>query len=80
MQDIGEFRCYCGIEYTDSLNRFTGPKVNIEHMMLGREGNLIDGRVQPKEGDGRNSSEGSSGGDDGVKVKSEVDQKNSETV
>lgn len=49
-------------------------------MMLGREGNLIDGRVQPKEGDGRNSSEGSSGGDEGVQLKSEADQKHADNV
>jgi hypothetical protein len=59
-----------------TLSRFTGPKVNIEHMMLGRDGNLIDGRVQPKDGDGRGSSEGSSGGEDALKLKAEEDGKN----
>jgi hypothetical protein len=54
--------------------------VNIEHMMLGREGNLIDGRVQPKEGDGRVSSEGSSGGDDNPKSKAEQDGKSAALV
>jgi amino acid transporter len=44
---------------------FTGPKVNIEHMMLGREGNLIDGTVQPKDAaDGRSSDEDASSGTD----------------
>lgn len=47
-------------------------------MMLGREGNLIDGRVQPKEGDGRGSSEGSSGGEDGLKSK--IDGKDANMV
>ena len=61
------------------LDRFTGPKVNIEHMMLGREGNLIDGRVQPKEGDGRKSSEVSSG-EDAVNLKTEADRKNADVV
>ena len=51
------------------ISRFTGPKVNIEHMMLGREGNLIDGTVQKVETNGRASSEGSSGGEDGLKAK-----------
>lgn len=34
---------------------FTGPKVNIEHQMLGREGNVIDAK----------ETEGESGGDSG---------------
>lgn len=25
---------------------FKGPKVNVEHAMLGREGNLVDGKVK----------------------------------
>lgn len=25
---------------------FKGPKVNIEHMMLGREGNLVEGKAK----------------------------------
>ena len=61
--------------------RFTGPKVNIEHMMLGREGNLIDGTVQPIKDNG--SSGGSTGGDEAVKVASntnEVDRKNGDIV
>ena len=47
--------------------------------MLGREGNLIDGHVQPKEGDGKDSSEVSSG-EDGVKLKSDADRKNADIV
>lgn len=31
---------------------FTGPKVNIEHQMLGRESNVIDAKEAEGEGDG----------------------------
>ena len=44
-----------------SQTGFTGPKVNIEHAMLGREGNVVDGVVvSDKElGDAGSSSGGS---------------------
>lgn len=48
--------------------------------MLGREGNLIDGRVQPSEGDGRGSSEISSADDDNLKSKIEADGKSANLV
>ena len=47
----------------DAHKWFTGPKVNIEHMMLGREGNLVEGTVVDDKiagamvGDGGSSSE-----------------------
>jgi hypothetical protein len=40
---------------TDDFHRFKGPKVNIQHMMMHREGNVIDGR------DGSGSDSGGSG-------------------
>jgi hypothetical protein len=30
---------------------FKGPKVNVEHMMLGRDGNVIDGDTKSADGD-----------------------------
>jgi len=30
---------------------FKGPKVNVQHMMLGREGNVIDGAGKSQDGD-----------------------------
>jgi hypothetical protein len=30
---------------------FKGPKVNVQHMMLGREGNVIDGEGKSHDGD-----------------------------
>jgi hypothetical protein len=30
---------------------FKGPKVNVQHMMLGREGNVIDGKGKSNDGD-----------------------------
>lgn len=49
-------------------------------MMLGREGNLIEGHVQPKGADGRGSSEGSSGGEDPLKSKVDDDGKTANVV
>jgi hypothetical protein len=51
-------------------------------MMLGREGNLIDGHVAPAK-EGRASSDGSSGGDETKKseaVTADIDRKNAEVV
>jgi hypothetical protein len=65
-----------------TIDRFKGPKVNIDHMMLGREGNLIDGHVAPAK-EGRASSDGSSGGDETKKseaVTADIDRKNAEVV
>ena len=80
MRRIGKPAAIWNIICLLTFYRFTGPKVNIEHMMLGREGNLIDGRVQPTEGDGRGSSEASSGGDDNLKSKMEADGKSATLV
>lgn len=35
---------------------FKGPKVNVEHMMLGREGNIVMGEEEADFGDQDNSS------------------------
>ena len=50
-------------------------------MMLGREGNLIDGHVAPTK-EARGSSEGSSGGEDSKKLEDavDVDRKNADVV
>ncbi|PGH27043.1 hypothetical protein AJ80_01228 [Polytolypa hystricis UAMH7299] len=44
----------------DARKWFTGPKVNVEHHMLGREGNVVIG-VERKDGEG----EGGGGGEEG---------------
>lgn len=48
---------------------YSGPKVNIEHHMLGREGNVIDGK---------DGSEGSDGGS--VAAREAADKKVTEVV
>jgi len=53
----------------DAHKWFKGPKVNIEHQMLGREGNIIDGKEE-------NGSEGS----DSIKRKDSDDKKISEVA
>lgn len=61
----------CSVESCANVSRFTGPKVNIEHMMLGREGNLIDGTVQKTEEE--KGSDGDSADGRAVKVASKTE-------
>ena len=49
----------------DAHKWFKGPRVNVEHAMLGREGNVVDGVIVKDPGDAASSS-GASG--DGVMV------------
>ena len=44
----------------DAHKWFKGPKVNIDHQMLGREGNVVEGKVEGKEDD-NDSGDSSSG-------------------
>ena len=49
-----------GESYTNDDDRFKGPKVNIQHMMLGRDENIIDGKAQEiSEGSDSGSNAGS---------------------
>ena len=46
--------------YTNDDDRFKGPKVNIQHMMIGRDENIIDGKAQEmSEGSDSGSNAGS---------------------
>jgi hypothetical protein len=72
----------CSRDTSLTCNRFKGPKVNVDHMMLGREGNVIDGHVATAK-DARASSDGSSGGDETKKsdtIAADIDRKNAEVV
>ena len=51
-----------------TIHRFTGPKVNIQHAMLGREGNLIDGKADDGSSSGSQSGQGGLADDDGKKL------------
>lgn len=58
----------CGaLHFADYI--FQGPKVNIEHQMLGREGNIIEGKE-----------DGSSENSDSIKRKESDDKKISEVA
>jgi len=45
----------------DAHKWFKGPKVNIEHMMLGQEGNVLEGKVDGSGSDSGSAGEGGSG-------------------
>jgi hypothetical protein len=53
-------------ENANELRRFKGPKVNIDHMMMGREGNVIDAK------DGSGSDSGSNGAPQMITTDSEA--------
>jgi hypothetical protein len=56
---------------TDCVIRFTGPKVNIEHAMLGREGNVLDGKAD--DGSSSGSQSGAAGMEEDSKIKKTLD-------